>query len=322
MRKWLVMLSLACIALLAASIYLARELRAVRVELASARASPGVPAAPAASLEKLARPVSAAPVSSGIAQADAPANPPRTAEEFKALARAWAVKSIPEWRQIVEDSAKREAFLRDNKEGFRSTFPQIAKHLGLTDDEYSRLANLLADQQLRMLEARYQCAIKPICDDLAISPMLEPEFQRELVELLGAETRKRFEDYRDNMQERYVVTHLRGQMPDGEPMTELQAARLVEALGDERRKIANEWDQSGVTATTSFNSLGTMMIPSSAQSAEQKYNDATEYQRRQRERAAQVLTAGQLRVFTQTQEQMLDGFRKSWDNETRAAGNR
>ena len=51
---------------------------------------------------------------------------------------------------------------------------------------------------------------------------------------------------------------------------------------------------------------------------EQRIAEASEFQRRQRERAAQVLTAGQLEVFTQRQQDMLEMARGSWEYEEQA----
>ncbi len=297
------------LAALATAAYFAAELRAARQE------RPGLQAAAPA--------VTAAPLSAAAASTGTPKNrsdpspaaqSPASAPDLKTLARAWDVKQIPEWRSLLEDPAKREALVREYREGYRKGNLKMARELGLSGDEFTRLASLRADQNLRMIQARYECAIKPDCDALTVQQILEPQEQRELVELLGPEKKQRVDDYQDNQQERYAVTYLRGQMPDGQQLTEAQAARLVEALGEERRRMIREFAQRGTTYSAAYNSLGTMLIADTSLSVEQKSSDAAEFQRRQRERASGVLNAQQLAVFVQTQDQLLEGARQGWEN--------
>jgi len=65
---------------------------------------------------------------------------------------------------------------------------------------------------------------------------------------------------------------------------------------------------------------GSLYYSSTAQGAEQRVAEAGEFQRRQRERAAEVLTPQQLRFFTERQERGLEDARKSWEIEDRQGG--
>jgi hypothetical protein len=65
------------------------------------------------------------------------------------------------------------------------------------------------------------------------------------------------------------------------------------------------------------NSWGSLNFPET-QDVEQRLTEATEFQRRQRDRAAQVLTSAQLEIFTKQQEQMLEIARGSWEYEDQA----
>ncbi len=71
--------------------------------------------------------------------------------------------------------------------------------------------------------------------------------------------------------------------------------------------MANSWE--------SLNYPGT-------QDVELRVAEATEFQRRQRDRAAEVLTSGQLEIFTRQQEQMLEIARGSWEYEDQAGRSR
>ena len=116
----------------------------------------------------------------------------------------------------------------------------------------------------------------------------------ELRQLLGDERLQRFNDYRDNSQERRIVANLRGVASDAVHISDKQAERLVEVLGDERRKFLKEFEQRGAEYSGLNSGLGSLYYSSTAQSAEQRVAEASEFQRRQRERAAEVLTPQQL----------------------------
>jgi len=313
MRKLVVALTISTLAFAGTTVYLARELAAVRAA-AGGNTVPVLAGAAATSTMTEAAPVAPANSATGVAGKN-PLPP-----DMKAQARAWIVAQIPSMREQLEDPEKRAAAMRDNRTGFRRGFPHLAAHLGLTDDEYSRLANLLAEQQMRIVEARYQCAIKPDCDDMTAANALEPGFNQELVDLLGSDKKQKFDDYRDNAPERRTVAYLRGELPDSHPMTDAQAERLTSALGDERRRILQEWEQRGASNSGGFiNARGSIYYSSNAQSVEQRLAEAGEFQQRLRARAAQVLNTEQLKLFTQIQEDLLDGMRQGWEYEAQSA---
>jgi len=141
----------------------------------------------------------------------------------------------------------------------------------------------------------------------------------ELTQLLGEERFQRFNDYRDNIQERRIVANLRGEASDALRINDKQAERLVEVLGDERRKFLEEYEQRGVEYSGLNSGYGSLYYSSTA-GAEQRVAEASEFQRRQRERAAEVLTPQQLRFFTERQERGLEDARKSWEIEDRQGG--
>src|SRR5262245_7360577 len=144
MRKAVPILGILALAFAASTVYLALKLARTREQLASARAVHVTPAATARAEVPRTMPAAADPPAEAARPADAP-------QDLKAEARAWTVRMIPEWRQLLEDPSRRERFLREAQDNFHLMFPKIAKDLALTDDESSRLADLLAAQQLRMI---------------------------------------------------------------------------------------------------------------------------------------------------------------------------
>jgi hypothetical protein len=97
-------------------------------------------------------------------------------------------------------------------------------------------------------------------------------------------------------------------------MSDAQAEKLADALGEERRRMVKEWQQRGEQTSAMANAWGSLNFPGT-QDIEQRVAEATEFQRRQRDRAAEVLTSAQLEIFTRQQEQMLEIARGSWEYE-------
>jgi hypothetical protein len=141
--------------------------------------------------------------------------------------------------------------------------------------------------------------------------------RRELVGLLGNEKTQRLENYRDNYMERNSVASFRSGLPDSMRLSDAQAEKLADALGEERRRMVKDWQQRGEQVSGMANSWGSLNFPGT-QDVGQRAAEATEFQRRQRERAAQILTAAQLEIFTKQQEQMMEIARGSWENEDQA----
>jgi hypothetical protein len=67
---------------------------------------------------------------------------------------------------------------------------------------------------------------------------------------------------------------------------------------------------------------GSLNYPGSSTDVAQRVAEAAEFQRRQRNRAAQVLTPAQLEIFTKQQQQLLEIARSSWEYEDKATASR
>ena len=102
----------------------------------------------------------------------------------------------------------------------------------------------------------------------------------------------------------------------------MQAEKLTEVLGDERRRMQKEWEQLGTKFGGMQGQYGSIFYPLSAQGVEQRLAETNEYLRRQRERAAEVLTAGQLEAFAQRQQDTLEEARGSFEADEQMAAQR
>ena len=314
MRKSTAILSVASLGLAACAGYLAYELKAARDALA--RNDTAVPPTSGSLFGQPMNADIAPPVPAPAPGASSPVPASRDSlEDQKARWRASRVAQIASLRALVEDPEKHAAQISNLRRGYRRDFPRLADRLGLSGDQYSGLTTLLAEQQMRHTEASYRCAVKPACDPKTAAAGLKPIDDRELADLLGAERLRQFATYQDNIQERRVVEAMRGVLPDAQALSDAQADKLIDSLGDVRRQYSQELEQSGAVVTTSFSIYGGVLVPSTAIGVEQKYAAAVEFQRRQREVAAQVLSAAQLEEFTRRQEDMLDNMRSRWEYE-------
>ena len=222
-------------------------------------------------------------------------------------------------RSWLDDPEKRSKALAEARKSHEREFPR--QLLDVDDDDYIRLLDTLATSDLRYAEAIYHCNTNPTCDlQSAISTQMKANRQ-ELVGILGDEKTQRLENYRDNYMERNSVASFRSGLPDSMPLSDAQAEKLVDALGEERRRMVKEWQQRGEQISGMGNSWGSLTYPGT-QDIEQRVAEATEFQRRQRDRAAEVLTPAQLEIFTKQQEQMMDIARGSWGYDDQAGKSR
>ncbi len=226
--------------------------------------------------------------------------------------RAQMTARLPYMKAVLEDPDKRAERMRASRSNYQRIMPRLAEHLGLSDDQYDRLLELLAEQEMRYLELSYQCALTPNCERPPPQGLIN---ERELSDLLGHEKGRQFSDYRDNLTERGHVSNMRGDLPDALRMTDVQAEKLVAALGEERRRMLKEWEQRGAGFESMNSEYGEVSFSSTAQGLEQREAEASELQRRQHDRAAQILTAGQLKVFGERQATALEQARSIWPSQ-------
>lgn len=330
MSKPVVVLGATTLALAASTIWLALRLNAAHEELAALQAgskpaaeipaNTSLAAMPPPTTAEAANPDHAAnanPRGEAKAPATASAVAP-AADDLRVQMRASLEQQLPYMRATLEDPEKRAAFVSSVSRNLQREFPQMAAHLELSEDEIDRLANLLATQQLRLMEMRYQCALNPNCDGMSFATRYRQAADQELIDLLGTEGKRRFDDYRDFAQERRQVASMRGDMPDALRITDAQAEKLAAALGEERRRMVKELEQSGASQSGLTTALGSIFYAESNQGVEQRMAEASEYARRLRERAATVLNPGQLEFFNNRQQQFLEQLREHLENEARS----
>jgi hypothetical protein len=307
MRRSTLVVAGTCAVLATAAVYLAIVWDSPRPEEAIANDTPatvtGQEASPA-----LPTPT---PVQNGVPQQDRRSTAP--ADDQARAAEAAAV------RALLDDPTTRTK-IRDGKvDLYRSDMPGgFTRFVGLSDAEYARLMDLLTDQQLERLQAQFECVVQPGCDVNHVMQTLVPVQRRALEAMLGAERARRLDEFHDNTSVRPSVAHLRDILPESQRFSDEQADQLVAALGAERRRAIHEIQQRGASHGFIAGGEGDILISSTSESVEQKYDEAREYQRRMHERASAYLNAEQLRVYRQMQEDWLRKIRAGWEKEAAA----
>jgi hypothetical protein len=316
-------LTVICLALGTGIAWMAIELHAARRELAELRGS-SAPATTAPPMSSAATEIRVPEVQANpVAMAPPPDQPARPRDPMQAqsdAAQRAATLAHNAWvRTWLDDAEKRAKLLADSRKSHEREFPR--QLLDLDDDDYNRLLDILAASDLRYAEAMYRCNTDPACDRQTVIGTQMQANRRELIGLLGDEKAQRLENHRDNSMERNSVAGFRSGLPDSMRLSDEQAEKLADALGEERRRMVKEWQQRGEQISSMANSWGSLNYPGT-QDVEQRVAEATEFQRRQRDRAAEVLTSAQLEIFTRQQEQMLEIARGSWEYEDQAGRSR
>ena len=320
MRTVVIALSLTTAAFAASTVYFARELQAER---ASAAAAPPIyssstvaapagtaidpgPASPPASASAPTAVTFATITGPGALASGVPAPDSATHALIQAEQRKYHEQII----KRLDDPEQRAEMLEEYRMMVRSLNPRLAQTLKMSGEEAERLIELLAQQQLDQQEKFARCSVDTSCDFGPIGRDAAGANERELTNLLGAERRQEFEQYRNTMGERRSVTELRTRLSDADYLPEEKAEALIVALADERNQISVDASKRGGGVTGIGNGSGMILITPSGSSPEAQFASAQENSRRLRTRAAEVLTPAQMRAFDEMQEELLRSTRQ------------
>lgn len=203
-----------------------------------------------------------------------------------------------------DDSAQRQAQLEEARAGVRRQYGQLKEQLGLSDQKFEQVVDLIAQQNLQAQEHWARCAIDPDCDPNNPAPPADDRSQ-ELLAMLGPEHIDAFYRYRDSLGERDSVAAFRGRLSDSQFLPQAQAEQLIAALTQEREALSREVRQSGSSLRGYGTNLGMIWYSDAAATPDAQLAEALQYSQRMRARAATVLTPAQLAAFVQMQEELL-----------------
>jgi len=232
---------------------------------------------------------------------------PQTASSENDEARASKFQADHSRRvlRMLEDPEQREGMLIEAKMMMRNSYPRLAQTIGLSSEETERLFMLLALQQMDSQERYARCTLEPGCNLADGTGVQKDPRAREITELLGADRQQQFESYKNTLMERESVSHLRTRLSDASRLPDGSAEALIAVLAEERQKIHQEAAARGVGMNGYGTGVGVIFSASDASTAEAQFESAQANSRRMRERAAEVLTGEQLRVFNEMQDELL-----------------
>jgi hypothetical protein len=322
MRKPLIALSLLCAALAATCVHLAMELRAERAR------PPPLATAAAAAPHDAATPDRAPVTARGVA-ADPPAGAanhasmPESAEDRAATMKRNGGPRARWFLAQLQDPTLRQQLLEEWNGTVASGYPGLQKLLELGDTEFRRLLELLVQHSLVSQEKAARCTLEPTCNNMVIDTGLQEAQQLEIAALIGAGRQQRLIEYNKSGMERNTVSHLRVAMVDTEALSDRQAEMLISAFSHEHQQFEAELTQRGANLGGFAVTGANFVFASDAASIDVKLNDARSYAARLRERAAQILTPAQLKLFDEAQATGLERMR-SWlrQDETEATNRR
>ena len=196
--------------------------------------------------------------------------------------------------------------LNEGKQQLRRHYPDLAKQLHLTAEQEDQVLSVEAEQTLKNEARRARCRLDPSCNVQSLPIDLESQ-QKAIKELLGAEKFDEYERYQQTLYQRLEVHELRSRLDVANVLSDEKAEALIAALYEEGERYAAEakamgrqclWFSSGGLRAAYD---GTRDPPLDAE----VLSSAQEFARRVRDRAAEVLTAEQMRKFEEIQEEQL-----------------
>jgi hypothetical protein len=327
MRRSTLLLLAVCLGLAVVLAYAARELHAERArsraqvaELTELRAR--IPAAgqPRLAPEPLAvatppEEPPALPADTAVPEPEAE-GAPRVDDLAKSEAEARALRRMPSdqaaWLKRLADPASRAVLRAETIAEMRQTSPDLARAIGLTPQQETKLIELLADQELQMRElgarGHHATATRPVDHH-----QLKERQEEELRALLGSEKVERFRQYRASAPERAQVQALRARLDGANALREDQATRLVALMRQEREAYVASFTDigaGGFMANYPFTPFSSGDEPAEEiQFAEAQLGRTEEFLQRLQGQAATVLTREQLRRYAEIQEEQMNSER-------------
>jgi hypothetical protein len=327
MRRSTLVLLAGCLGLAAALAYVVRdlhderaraseqtaELTELRARLVAADQPRSAPQLSAAATQPAEPAPPSPPSGAPVAEPDAKMGPKiddlaKSEDEARALRDMRANQAV--LAQSLADPIARAKLKVDAMAEIRRTSPDLARALGLTSQQETRLLELMADQQLQMKALGAQGGGQQPVDHR----QLYQRHEGELRALLGPERIERFRQYRASAPERAQVQALNARLDEKTALREDQAARLVELMHEEREAYVARLTQDGAGGFLTeypFTPFSSGDDPvEEVRFAEAQLPRTEEFLQRIQGRAASVLTREQLRRYAEIQAEQMASERR------------
>lgn len=301
-RRWLILLAACAVTFAATTIYLWRE-------LAQERAQPArVTAIPPPAVRIVSQPATVINTAPGPGKQLVMPAPGATPPDANVDPTEYQRQQSRQLLEQLADPASRAQLLEESRASARNAYPWIAERLKLSPEEYGKLIETLARSNLEAREAYAKCTADPACDLNSIGQQGYQVQTQPVAELLGPERMRQFETYQQTMNERETVLNLRGRLPDQAYLSTEASETLVNALAEESLQVQLDAQVAG-QGLVGFGMNGGWIYYQDRGTSEQRFKSAESYVNRMIARAAQVLSAEQLRYFTQMQQDLLANLR-------------
>jgi hypothetical protein len=301
------------LALAGSTLYLARQLGAERARARDAESRVARVESYVRDFERRSAQANATPAP--VAPRNAPAGA-TTADGVSAQSAAAAgadasdTSSQRTWGDITARMLKEptsRALMRAEKiVGLKAQTPELARRLNMTDAEYQKFIEFLADQDLDRITAMSNRRRTAGFDFQKILG----QQRKDLEAFLGEDRARQYARYQEGEPDRSQVRMLRGRLGEADALGDDQAERLASGLQEERQSWSKELEaRFGGTATYSMGGVFGASFMASGTTADEDAMEADildqmkSYRNRMRDRAGTILTPHQLEVYTD----MLDG---------------
>lgn len=208
---------------------------------------------------------------------------------------------------LMNDPEYREAMRMQQRMALSEAYSDLARELGLPQEQVNRLLDLLADQQMRSMEAMRPLEAVAQADPAAIDDMRrraeerQRTMQAEIAQVLGPDGMQRWQDYQNSMGSRSRVRQLSGVLEAaGIPLREDQQQALQRVLADHEQQVRQE-----AASNSPLAKRGSMTTEAWLQQREDQLDRQAQIYERARNAASGVLSTEQLDVYRQLQEREL-----------------
>lgn len=315
MSKLAILLSISGALLAGSTFYLANELRQERARSHSRVPLLAVVPTPSARTSDSPAEVESKPVSSTVSVQPQDPQVPSSDEEYetevydtaagdseedvaaqRARIKAREERQSREFLRRYDDPQEREKMVAAIKANRSASFDDL-KIPGFTQAELNDLQDLRIQQGLAARADSARCALTPDCT----YSNNQDRDRLEIAALLGPEKFRQYEAHLNTTMERRGVSQLRLRLDDTNALSEADAERLVQVLAEERQKFQREAEASGAQLTAISTADGVFYIDRN-----QPGEDAgTQFSKRLRKRATEVLSPSQQKIFDRMQEDLL-----------------
>jgi hypothetical protein len=225
-----------------------------------------------------------------------------------------------EMRKKLADPQLRKQLRAEQRAQAESSNPDLAEVLGLEASEAAALFDLMADQELQHLEVFFakqdaqptREAMHARMQQLAND---ETRKRQQIKEFLGVERFGRYLDYTDTVSERRQAVLFDDELAAADKLTADQKQRLMTILRGEREQLMSRSGRSMKTLLPTRmggtrEDFEAMMRKHQLESMEDSFRRMQQDSKSLLARLPEVLTASQLAVYTQMENDKLAGQRK------------